>query len=103
MKTEMFVRSGIIAKKFDETSCYSSFPGFNPHWDYKHYNEYISQKNIILSTIKKIHFKCDVMDGSVVNGVRQPILFSFVLDIQTGYKVFSQPEALQCKNLKITV
>ena len=36
--------------------------------------------------------KCDVVDGSVVNGSRQPIVYSFVIDKLPGYKVFSEPE-----------
>ena len=38
--------------------------------------------------------KCDVIDGLVVNGLRQPILYSFVLDKKPGYKVFSEPETI---------
>ena len=48
--------------------------GFNSGWDYKHYNEYTSQKIVSLSTTNKIHLNCDVIDGSVVNGLTQPIL-----------------------------
>ena len=50
-----------------------------------------------LNTVDKIHFKCDVRQSSVNNGSRQPILFSFVLDKPTGYKMFLQPETLQLK------
>ena len=64
--------------------------GFASGWDYKHYNEYISQKIVKLSSTIKIHLKCDVIDGSVVNGVRQPILYIFVLDKPSGYKVFPE-------------
>ena len=32
--------------------------------------------------------KCDVIDGSVVNGLRQPLPFSFVLGKQSGCKFF---------------
>ena len=71
-------------------------------WDYKPTNAihadspgvYTSSKNLYLSTIDKIHLKCDVFDGSVVNGIRQPILFSFILDEPAGYKVFCQPETI---------
>ena len=38
--------------------------------------------------------KCDVIDGSVISGLRQPILYSFVLDKQTGYKKFSEAETI---------
>ena len=42
------------------------------------------KKNRNLGTRDKIHLKCDVIDGSVVNGLRQPILFSFTLDKPSG-------------------
>ena len=41
--------------------------------------------------------KCDVIDGSVLNGVRQPFLYSFVLDKLPGYKVFCDPETIHYK------
>ena len=68
MKTKLVVRSSIVAIRFDEKSFFSTILGFNAHWDYKHYSEYISQKNINLSTVNKIYLKCDVIDGSVVDG-----------------------------------
>ena len=39
MKTKLVVRPGIKAIKFDEKSFFSTILGFDPHWDYKHYNE----------------------------------------------------------------
>ena len=38
--------------------------------------------------------KCDAINGSAVDGVRQPILYSFVLDKPSGYKVFCEPETI---------
>ena len=49
---------------------------------------YTNDEILNLSTIDQILLKCDVFNGSVVNGIREPILFSFVLDIPAGYKVF---------------
>ena len=43
--------------------------------------------------------KCDVIDGSVVDRIRQPIISSFVLDILTGYKVFCEPETIHYKKI----
>ena len=83
-KTKLVVNSGIIAVRFDEKSFFSTILGFTPGWDYKHYNQYLSQKIVNLSSTNKIHLKCDAIDGSVVNGVRQPILYSFVLDKKPG-------------------
>ena len=92
MRTKMVVKSGIIAIRFDEKSFFSTVLGFTPGWDYKHYNEYTSQKIVSLGCTNKIHLECDVIDGLVVDGIRQPILFSFVLDKLPGYKVFCEPE-----------
>ena len=74
--------------RFDERSFFHTLLGFTPYWDYKPPGVYTSDKILNLNTVNKIHLKCDVIDGSVVDGVRQPILYSFVLDKKPGYKVF---------------
>ena len=103
MKTILVVRSGIIAIRFDEKSFFSNILGFPSGWGYKHYNKYVSQKIVNLSNTIKIHLKFDVIDGSVVNGIRQPILYSFVLDKKPGYKVFSEPETIHYKKINKSV
>ena len=102
-KTKLVVRSGFIAIRFDEKSFFSTILGFTPGWDYKRYNQYLSQKIVNLSSTNKYHLKCDCTDGSVVNGVREPILFSFVLDKPAGYKVFSEPETIYYKKINESV
>ena len=102
-KTKLVVNSGIIAIRFDENSFFSSIFGFTSGWDYKHYNQYLSQKIVNLSNTNKIHLKCDVIEGSVVNGIRQSILYSFVLDKPSGYKVFSEPETIHNKKINKSV
>ena len=85
--------------------------GFTPYADYKPTNafhadspgRYTSQKIINLSTIDKVHPKCDVIDGSVLNGPRQAILCSFVLGKPPGYKVFCEPEAILYKKINKSV
>ena len=74
MKTKLVVRAGIIAINIDQKSFFSTVLGFNHGWDFKHFNENISQKIVNLSTTNELHLKCDVIDGSVVNGLRQPKL-----------------------------
>ena len=103
MKTKLDVKAGIIAIRFDEKSFFSTILGFTPGWDYKHYNKYISQKIVNLSNTNKIHLKCDVINGSVVNGLRQSMLYSFVLDKKPGYKVFSEPETIYYKKINKSV
>ena len=81
---------------------------FELYWDYKTTNAfhadspgvYTSDKYILnLNTIDKIHLKCDCIDGSIQGGLRQPILFSFVLDKPSGYQVFCEPEKIHYKKI----
>ena len=105
MKSKLIMtRFGLTFGKlrFDEKSFLNTLLGFTPYWDYKPTNAihadspgvYTSEKILNLSTIDKIHMKCDVIDGSVVNGIREPILFSFILNKPAGYKAFCQPETI---------
>ena len=102
--------------RFDKTSFFHTILGFTPYWDYKPTNPsfstpgaytsgiYTSDKIILnLNTINKIHLKCDCIDGSIQDGVRQPILFSFVLDKPSGYKVFCEPETIYYKKINKSV
>ena len=100
MKTKLVVKSGITAIRFDEKSFFCNVLGFTSGWDYKHYNKDISQKISNLVRTNKIHLKCNVIDGSVVSGLRQPLLYSFVLDKKPGYEVFSEPETTHYKKNK---
>ena len=59
--------------RFDDKSFFSTILGFTAGWDYKHYNQDLSQKIVNLSSTNKLHLKVDVIDGSVVDGVRQSI------------------------------
>ena len=77
-KTKLVVDNGIIAVIINKQSFFSIVLGFTSGWVHKHYNKYTSQKVVNLSTTNKIHLKCDVIAGSVVNGLRQPIIYSFV-------------------------
>ena len=60
---------------------------------------YSSDKILNLSTIDKIDLKGDVFDGSVINGTQQPILFNFILDKLSSYKVFCEPETIDFKKI----
>ena len=102
-KTKLVIKKGIIAIRFDEKSFSKTILGFNPGWDYKHYNKYVSQKILNLGSTNKINLKCDCIDGSIQDGVRQPILFSFVLDKPAGYKVFCEPETIHYKKINKSV
>ena len=45
----------------------------------------------MITTTDKVHLKCDCVDGSMVNGLREQILFSFVLSAPPGYKIMKEP------------
>ena len=51
---------------------------------------YKSDKPINITGIDKVHLKCNVVDGSIVNGVREPILYSFALDQPPGHKIYKE-------------
>ena len=52
---------------------------------------YKSDKPINITGIDKIHPKCNCIDGSIVNGVREPILYSFALSSPPGHKIYKEP------------
>ena len=98
--------------RFDDKSFFHTLLGFDSYWDYKSTNAihadfpgvYTNDKDILfLNTINKIHLKCDAVNGSIQDGVRQPILFSFVLDKPSGYKIFCQPETIHYKKINKSV
>ena len=89
--------------RFDQTSFFHTLLGFTPYWDYKPSNVYTSNKILNLNSVNKIHLKCDIVDGSLINGVREPILYSFVLDKKPGYKIFSEPETIRYTKMKKSI
>ena len=107
-KNDENMKFGLGTLRFDERSFFHTLLGYGPYWDYKPTNSnhdaipgvYTSDKLLLaLNTINKIHLKCDCTDGSIQDGVRQPILFSFTLDKPDGYKVFCQPQTVHYKKI----
>ena len=90
---------------FDKKSFFHFLSGFTPYWDFKptkaiHADSpsvYTSDKILNLNIINETHLTCDCFESSIVNGVRTPILFSFVSDKPSGYKVFCKLETIQYK------
>ena len=76
----------------DEKSFFNTLSGLSPSWDYKrttgnfadYPGVYTSEKILSLITIDKTNLKCRGTNGSMVSGLGQPILFSFVLDKPPG-------------------
>ena len=76
-----------------------------PCWDYTPTNAnqvespgvFPSEKTSYLNTINEIYLKDDVINGSVVNGIRERMLFNFILNIPPGYKVSCESETKHFK------
>ena len=52
---------------------------------------YKSDKPINITGIDKVHLKADCIQGSNVNGIREPILYSFALSVTPGHKLYKEP------------
>ena len=61
---------------------------------------YKTDKPINITGIDKAHLKCNCIDGSIVNGVREPILYSFALDQPPGHKIYKEPNVKLFKKIK---
>ena len=64
---------------------------------------YKSDKSINITGIDKIHLKCDCVQGSIVNGIREPILFSFALSSPPGHKIYKEPRIKLFKKINKSV
>ena len=86
---------------FTERSFFYTILGFTQSRSYplddidSHYQiiagSYKSDKPINITGIDKIHLKCDCIQGSIVNGIREPILYSFALSSPPGHKIYKEP------------
>ena len=63
-----------------------------------------SEKPVMITTTVhlKVHLKCDCVDGSIVNGIREQILFSFNLSAPPGYKIIKEPNIIFYKKINKT-
>ena len=61
---------------------------------------YKSEKPNNITAIEEVHLKCNCVHGSILNGLRQPILFHFVLDKPPVYKIYKEPGAKLFEKLK---
>ena len=64
---------------------------------------YKSDKPINITGIDETHIKCDCIDGSIVNGVRESILFSFALSSLPGHEIFKEPRVKLFKKVNKSV
>ena len=52
---------------------------------------YKSDRPVNITVIDKIHLKCDCIIGSIVDVVREPVLYSFGLSSPPDHKVYKEP------------
>ena len=64
---------------------------------------YKSDKPINITGIDKMHLKCDCIQGSIVNGIRQPIFYSFALSSPPGQKIYKEPRIKLFKKINKSV
>ena len=98
---------------FTERSFFYTILGFTQSRSYplddidSHYQlisgPYISDKPINVTGIDKIHLKCDCIQGSIVNGIREPILYSFALSSPPGHRIYKEPRIKLFKKVNKSV
>ena len=64
---------------------------------------YKSDKPINITGIDKIHLKSDCIQGSIVNGIREPILYSFAMSLPPGHKIYKEPRIKLFKKINKSV
>ena len=64
---------------------------------------YEGDRPINITGIDKVHLKCDCIQGSIVNGVREPILYSFAISSPPGHKIIKEPRIKLFKKVNKSV
>ena len=64
---------------------------------------YNCDKPINITRVDRVHLKCDCINGSIVIGVREPTLYSFVLIFPPGHVIYKEPRIEQFKKLNKSV
>ena len=110
LKSNLKINQTLI---FTERSFFYTILGFTQSRSYplddidSHYQiiagSYISDKPINITGIDKIHLKCDCIQGSIVNGIREPILYSFALSSPPGHKIYKEPRVKLFKKINKSV
>ena len=63
------------------------------HTDYPS-GTHTSETPVMITITDKVHLKCDCVDGSIVNGIREQIFFSFNLSAPPGHKIMKEPTSV---------
>ena len=98
---------------FTEKSFFYTILGFNQSHSYPSDDidgfyqlikgSYKSDRPINITGIDKIHLKADCIQRSIVNGLREAILYSFALSSPPGHKIYKEPRIELFKKVKKSV
>ena len=110
LKSNLKINQTLI---FTERSFFYTILGFTQSRSYplndidSHYQliagSYKSDRPNNITGIDKIHLKCDCIQGSIVNGIREPILYSFALSSPPGHKIYKEPRVKLFKKINKSV
>ena len=110
LKSNLEINQTLI---FTEKSFFSTILGFTQSRSYPldHIDgfyqiiagSYKGDKPINITGKDKIHLKCDCIQGSIVNGIREPILYSFALSSPPGHKIYKEPRVKLFKKVNKSV
>ena len=110
LKSNLKINQTLI---FTERSFFYTILGFTQSRSYpledidSHYQiiagSYKSDNPINITGIDKIHLKCDCIQGSIVNRIREPILYSFALSSPPGHKIYKEPKIKLFKKVNKSV
>ena len=64
---------------------------------------YKSDKPINITQIDKLQKRCDFISGSILNSIREPILYSFALDKPPGHETNKEPRTKLLKKINHSV
>ena len=64
---------------------------------------YKNDRPIKFTGIDKIHLKYDCIQSSIVNGIREPMLYGFALNSPPGHKVYKEPRVKLFKEINKSV
>ena len=73
--------------------------GDNPGFTQIIPGSYKSNKPINITGFGKVLLKPDCVQGSIVNGVRESILYSFALSSKPGHKIYKEPQTKRFKKV----
>ena len=110
LKSNLKINQTLI---FTERSFFYTNLGFKQSRSYplddidSHYQiiagSYKGDKPINIKGIDKIHLKCDCIQGSIVNGIREPIVYSFALSSPPGHKIYKEPRIKLFKKINKSI